>query len=40
MVLKLLKKVFGVKSKKDLQKEIFIKPKYAYHDLEAGKVKN
>ena len=34
MVFKLLKKVFGIKSKKDLQKEIFIKPKYAYNDLQ------
>ena len=40
MVFKLLKKILGVKSKEDLQKDIFIKPKYAYNDLKTGKAKN
>ena len=30
MVLKLLKKILGIKSEEDLQKDIFIKPKYVY----------
>ena len=37
MVLKLLKKVLGVKGKEDLQKDIFIKPKYAYNELQKKK---
>tara|TARA_R100000664_G_C2693302_1_gene96541 strand:+ start:123 stop:236 length:114 start_codon:yes stop_codon:yes gene_type:complete len=37
MVFKLLKKILGVKGKEDLQKDIFIKPKYAYNDLQKKK---
>ena len=39
MVFKLLKKILGIKDKKDLQKEIFIKPKYALSNLKNGKAK-
>ena len=39
MVFKLLKKILGIKGKEDLQKDIFIKPKYAYNDLKTGKAK-
>ena len=37
MVFKLLKKILGVKSKEDLQEDIFIKPKYAYNELQKKK---
>ena len=30
MVLKLLKKIFGIKGVEDVQSECFVKPKYAY----------
>ena len=35
MVFKLLKKILGVKGKEDLQKDIFIKPKYALKNLKS-----
>ena len=37
MVFKLLKKILGIKGTEDLQKDIFIKPKYAYNELQKKK---